>query len=128
SGAQARLIFRLIDRESGHHLWAHRIEGDWDRAAAFDEQLATRLAAALRPSLRAAEIDRALQKRDADLTAQDLALRAMPGVLSLDEAGNVRAIELLNEAMSRDPDNRLRLARAAWAYASAVVSCFGSYA
>ena len=126
TGAQARLIFRLIDRETGRHLWAHRIEGDWDRAAAFDEQLATRLAAALRPSLRAAEIDRALQKRDADLTAQDLALRAMPGVLSLDEAGNARAIELLNAAMARDPDNPLPLALAAWAYAQRVVYYFGS--
>jgi AraC-like DNA-binding protein/tetratricopeptide (TPR) repeat protein len=126
SGAQARLIFRLIDRESGRHLWAHRIEGDWDCAAAFDEQLATRLAAALRPSLRAAEIDRALQKRDADLTAQDLALRAMPGVLSLDEAGNARAIELLNEAMNRDPGEPLPFALAAWAYAQRVVYYFGS--
>jgi AraC-like DNA-binding protein/tetratricopeptide (TPR) repeat protein len=124
-GAQARLIFRLIDRENGRHLWAHRIEGDWDRAAAFDEQLATRLAAALRPSLRAAEIDRALQKRDTDLTAQDLALRAMPGVLSLDEAGHARAMELLNEAMARDPDNPLPLALAAWAYAQRVVYYFG---
>lgn len=126
SGAQARLIFRLIDRESASHLWAHRIEGDWDRASAFDEQLATRLAAALRPSLRAAEIDRALQKRDADLTAQDLALRAMPGVLSLDEAGNARAIGLLNEAMARDPGNPLPFAFAAWAHAQRIVYYFGS--
>lgn len=126
TGAQARLIFRLIDRDSGRHLWAHRIEGDWDRAAAFDEQLATRLAAALRPSLRAAEIDRALQKKDCDLTAQDLALRAMPGVLSLDEAGNARAIELLNQAMARDPGDPLPLALAAWAYAQRVVYYFGS--
>jgi AraC-like DNA-binding protein/tetratricopeptide (TPR) repeat protein len=125
TGAQARLIFRLIDRENGRHLWAHRIEGDWDRATAFDEQLATRFAAALRPSLRAAEIDRALQKPDTDLTAQDLALRAMPGVLSLDEAGNTRAMELLNEAMARDPDNPLPLALAAWAYAQRVVYYFG---
>ena len=127
SGAQARLIFRLIDRESGRHLWAHRVEGDWDHAAAFDEQLATRLAAAMRPSLRAAEIDRALQKPDTDLTAHDLALRAMPGVLSLDEAGNAHAIELLNEAMGRAPREPLPFAFAAWAHAQRVVYYFGSY-
>lgn len=126
SGPQARLIFRLIDRETGRHLWAHRIEGEWDRAVAFDEQLATRLAAALHPSLRTAEIDRALQKPDADLTAQDLALRAMPSVLSLDEHGNARAIELLNEAMARDPDNPLPFALAAWAYGQRVVYYFGT--
>lgn len=126
TGAQARLIFRLIDRESGRHLWAQRIEGDWDRAGAFDEQLATRLAAALRPSLRTAEIDRALQKPDADLTAQDLALRALPGVLSLDEGGNARAIELLQQAMARDPSDPLPLALAAWAHAQRVVYYFGA--
>ncbi|MFX4593073.1 hypothetical protein ABTB06_19960, partial [Acinetobacter baumannii] len=87
------------------HLWAHRIEGDRDLAAAFDEQFATRLAAALHPSLRTAEIERALNKPDRELTAHDLALRAMPGVLSLDERGNARAIELLQEAMTRDPEN-----------------------
>ena len=124
-GTQARLIFRLIDRETGRHLWAHRIEGDWNQAASFDEQLATRLAASLHPSLRAAEIDRAMQKPDAGLTAQDLAMRAMQGVLSLDEQGNTRAIALLNEAMERDPDNPLPFALAAWAHAQRIVYYFG---
>ena len=126
SGAQARLVFRLIDRENGRHLWAHRIEGDWSDATVFDEPLATRLAAALCPSLRAAEIDRALQKPDSDITAQDLVLRAMPGVLSLDEAGNTRAIELLNEAMIRDPGNPSPYAFAAWAHAQRIVYYFGA--
>jgi AraC-like DNA-binding protein len=126
TGAQARLIFRLIDRETGRHLWAHRIDGDWDGTATFDEQLATRLAAALHPSLRAAEMERAIKKPDRELTAHDLALRAMPGVLSLDEQGNARAIELLNEAMARDPDNPLAFALAAWAHGQRVVYYFGS--
>ena len=126
SGAQGRLVFRLIDRETGRHLWAHRIEGDWDKANAFDEQTATRLAAALRPSLRAAEIERALNKPDGELTAQDLALRAMPGVLSLDEQGNARAIELLNQAMRRDTENPLGYALAAWAHGQRVVYHFGA--
>jgi len=42
-------------------------------------------------------------KPDWDLSAQDLALRAMPGVLSLDAEGNARALHLLNDAMDRDP-------------------------
>jgi len=126
AGAQARLILRLIDRDTGRHLWAHRIEGNWEEATAFDEPIATRLAAALHPSLRAAEIDRARQKPDGELTAQDLALRAMPGVLSLDEQGNARAIELLDEAMKRDPENALACALAAWAHGQRVIYYFGS--
>src|SRR5204862_312587 len=38
-------------------------------------------------SLRAAEIDHALRKPRTDLSADDFALRAMPGVLSLDAEG-----------------------------------------
>src|SRR5262245_60881212 len=30
SGTQSRLIFRMIDRDTGGHLWAHRIEGPFD--------------------------------------------------------------------------------------------------
>lgn len=124
--AQTRMILRLVDRETGNHLWAQRIDGVWKRTPAFDEQLATRIAAALHPSLRAAEIDRAQKKPDIDLTAQDLALRAMPYVLSLDEAGNARALELLYEAMTRDPDNPLPVALAAWAHGQRVVYYFSS--
>ena len=126
TGRQTRLIFRLIDRETGRHLWAHRVEGPFDGAAEADEQLATRITAALHPTLRSAEIDRALKKPDSCVTAQDLALRAMPCVLSLDAEGNARALDLLNDAMERDPDNALSAALAAWAYGQRVVYHFTS--
>jgi AraC-like DNA-binding protein/tetratricopeptide (TPR) repeat protein len=124
TGTQSRLILRLIDKETGRHLWAHRAEGLGE--AAFDEQLATRIAAALQPTLRTAEIDRALRTPDAELTAQDRALRAMPGVLSLDAQGNARALDLLNAAMERDPDHAFSAALAAWAHAQRVVYYFTS--
>lgn len=124
TGASARLILRLVDRQTARHLWAHRVEGPFDNAAAFDEQLATRIAAALHPALRAAEIDRALRTPDDRLTAQDLALRAMPGVLSLDAQGNARALALLDMAMDRDPGNALAVALAAWAHGQRVIYHF----
>ena len=126
TGTQTRLIFRLIDRETGRHLWAHRAEGPLDVAAALDERLATRITAALHPTLRSAEIDRALRKPNSDLSAQDLALRAMPGVLSLDAEGNARALQLLTDAMDRDPDHALSAALAAWAYGQRGVYHFTS--
>lgn len=112
---QARLVFRLIDRESGRHVWAHRVEAPLG-IGSFDEQLAARIAAAMVPGLRAAEIDRATGKPDGALDAQDLALRALPGVLSLDAEGNARALALLNRAMDLDPDHALSAALAAWAH------------
>lgn len=123
---QNRLILRLVDRQTGRHLWAHRAEWPFEGAAAFDEQLATRITAALQPTLRSAEIEHALRKRDCDLTPQDLALRAMPCVLSLDVEGNARAVDLLNDAMDGDPDHALSVALAAWAHGQRGVYHFTS--
>ncbi len=114
SGCQTRLTFRLIDAETGGHLWAHRSDGALGDAAA-EEHLATRIAAALQPCLRLVEIDRARRMPEHELSPHDLALRAMPGVLSLDADGNARALDLLERATDRDPDHALATALAAWA-------------
>jgi AraC-like DNA-binding protein/Tfp pilus assembly protein PilF len=123
-GAQTRLTFRLIDSETGRQLWAHRSDGALHDDNTAGEHLATRIAAALQPCLRSAEIERALRKPGTDLGAHDLALRAMPGVLSLDAEGNARALDLLERAMEQDPGHALATALAAWAHAQRVVYHF----
>ena len=116
SGKQMRLTLRLIEAGTGRHLSAYRFDGALDEYSAPKEYLATRIAAALQPCLRLAEIERAQRRPDVDLSPHDLALRAMPHVLSLDADGNARATELLERAMNRDPDHALATALAAWAY------------
>jgi tetratricopeptide (TPR) repeat protein len=125
-GRQTRLTFRLVEAATGRHLSAYRSDGALDDDAAPKEHLATRIAAALQPCLRLAEIDRASRKPDVDLSPHDLALRAMPHVLSLDAEGNARALDLLERAMERDPDHALATALAAWAYGQRVVYHFAA--
>ncbi len=124
SGRQTRLTFRLIEIETGRHLWAHRSDGALGEDTAAEEHLATRIAAALQPCLRLAEIDRARCKPDADLSPHDLTLRAMPGVLSFEAEGNARALDLLARATNRDPNHALATALAAWARVQRVVYHF----
>lgn len=124
AGTQMHLTVRLIDTQSGGQLWAQRSDGVLRDGIATTEHLAARIAAALQPCLRLAEIDRALRKPAADLSAQDLALRAMPGVLSLDACGNARALEMLERAMDEDPNHSLAVALAAWARVQRVVYHF----
>ena len=124
SGAQTHLTIRLIDTETGGQLWAHRADGVLRDDTSTTEHLAIRIAAALQPCLRLAEIDRALRKPITSLGAQDLALRAMPGVLSLDANGNARALELLERAMDQKPNHPLATALAAWAHVQRVVYHF----
>ena len=123
SERHTRLTFRLIDAETGRHLTAHRSDGPLGDDA-LDERLATKIVAAMQPCLRLAEIDRASRKPEAELTPHDLALRAMPCVLSLNAEGNARALDLLERAMQRDPRNALATALAAWAYGQRVVYHF----
>jgi AraC-like DNA-binding protein/tetratricopeptide (TPR) repeat protein len=124
--AQKRLVIHLIDQESGRQLWAHRTEGVQIDGSQSHDQLATRIVAALQPHLRCAEIERAQDRPDTELGPHDLALRAMPGVLSLDAEGNARALELLEQALHRDPDSALAAALAAWAYVQRVIYHFTS--
>jgi len=124
SGRQTRLTVRLIEAETGRHLWAHRADGALGGDSAPEEHLATRIAASLQPCLRLAEIERARRLPDSELSPQDLTLRAMPDVLSLDAEGNARALDLLERATDRDPGNALATALAAWARVQRVVYHF----
>lgn len=126
SGQQSRLTFQLIDAETGRHLTAHRSDGLLGDDATLDEHLAIKIVAAMQPCLRLAEIDRAGRKPDADLSPHDMALRAMPCVLSLNAEGNADALDLLERAMERDPGNALAVALAAWAYGQRVVYHFAA--
>ncbi|HLJ21857.1 MAG TPA: helix-turn-helix domain-containing protein, partial [Stellaceae bacterium] len=124
SGHQARLTLRLIEADTGRHLWAHRSEGAGDRDFMLEEHHATRIVAALQPHLRQAEVERARRQPDSDLSAQDLALRALPSVLAMDAEGNARALDLLERALERDPEHALATSLAAWAHAQRVVYHF----
>ncbi|MFH1342431.1 MAG: helix-turn-helix domain-containing protein [Pseudomonadota bacterium] len=126
SDRQTRLTFRLIDAETGRHLTAYRSDSAPGQDFGLDEHLATRIVAAIQPCLRSAEIDRASRKPEAELSPHDMALRAMPWVLSLNAEGNANALELLERAMERDPDNALATALAAWAYGQRVVYHFAA--
>jgi AraC-like DNA-binding protein/tetratricopeptide (TPR) repeat protein len=124
SGAQTRLLFRLVESETGRQLWAHRTDGLVCGDPAAEENLATRIAAALQPCLRTAEIEHALGKPRDELSPHDLALRAMPGVLAFDAEGNARALDLLEQAIAADPQQALAVALTAWAHLQRVVYHF----
>jgi AraC-like DNA-binding protein/tetratricopeptide (TPR) repeat protein len=124
SDGQPRLSFRLLEAETGRYVWAHRADGVLGNDLVLEEHHATRIAAALQPNLRLAEIERARRKPEIDLSAHDLTLRAMPHALSLDSDGNARAIDLLDRAMDLDPNNALATALAAWAHAQRVIYHF----
>ncbi len=116
SRGRLRVTVILTDASTGRHLWADHWDGARDEAFAFEERVASRAARAIELTLRDAEIDRVSRKDPAELNAWELAMRAMPDVLSYKATAEARALELLERAMELAPHDPLPLSLAAWCH------------
>ncbi|MEX0852292.1 MAG: hypothetical protein WD036_03290 [Bauldia sp.] len=103
SGDQVRVTAQLIDAENGAHIWADSFRGKADNIFEFEDRIAESVAGALRPSIRAAEIEQAKRKRPNSLAAYDLVLKALPLLWSHRGDANGEAIDLLDRALAIDP-------------------------
>ena len=104
AAGRVRITAQLIEAETRKHIWAERYDRAIDDIFALQDEITISTVAAIEPSLRQAEIERAKRKRPEDLGAYDLVLRATPLVDALmpDEAS--RAIPLLEQALALEPD------------------------
>jgi TolB-like protein/class 3 adenylate cyclase len=102
-GGRVRITAQLIDAETGTHLWADRFDGSLDDVFDLQDQVATSVAGVIEPALRASEIRRAASRPTKDLTAYDLYLRALPAMYSWSRDGVFGALDLLEQAIARDP-------------------------
>jgi adenylate cyclase len=121
AGDRLRVSAQLVDATSGAHIWSESYDGVVDNLFDFEDQIAERVAGALHPSIRAAEIALARRKRPENLAAYDLVLRAMPCLWAHRRDDNAEAIRLLGDALELDPSYGRAAALAAWARAQHVV-------
>jgi TolB-like protein len=112
SGGRLRITAQLIDAQDATHLWADRFDGSLQDVFDLQDEVATRVAGVIEPTLEAAEIRRAMRRPTRDLTAYDLYLRAVQVHNSFTREGVIKALELLEEAIARDPGYGPALARA----------------
>ncbi len=120
-GDRVRVTAQLIDASTSTHLWADRYDGVVANLFDFEDEIASRVTGALRPSIWDAEIALARRKRPENMAAYDLVLRALPHLWAHRREDNAEAIRLLDEAMARDPAYARAAAIAAWARAQHVV-------
>ena len=85
AGSRVRITVQLIDVTSGAHVWADRVDGTLEDVFDLQDRITERVAGALQPSIRLAEIERARRKRPQDLGAYDYTMRAMPYVWALEK-------------------------------------------
>jgi AraC-like DNA-binding protein/tetratricopeptide (TPR) repeat protein len=116
SRSQLRVAMILVDAATGRYLWTHRWEGNAEQAFAFQEHIASCIAASLQSPLRETEVGRATRKDPTQLNAWELTMRALPGVLSFEASGEAMALELLEQAMGLAPQDPLPVALAAWCH------------
>jgi len=99
---QVLFVVQLIDAARGGHIWSGRFQDQMDNVFALQDRLATKVAAAIAPALMSVEVERALHKPTASLSAFDLYLRALPRFrTSLQD--NEQALDLLAKAIELDP-------------------------
>ena len=104
---RVRITAQLIDAETRAHIWADRYDRAIDDIFALQDEITLSTVAAIEPSLRQAEINRAKRKRPENLDAYDLLLRATPLVDTGMPEGASQAVPLLERALLLEPNYAL---------------------
>src|SRR3546814_10895182 len=77
-GGRVRITVQLVDTETGRQLWSDRFEDASGGLFELQDRIASRVAGAINPRIRASEIERARRHTPENLQAYDLVLRALP--------------------------------------------------
>ena len=99
SSTHLRLNAQLIDTRTDTHVWAQQYDRDLDDLFAIQSEIAQKVAERLNAKVTSAERLAIEEKPTTDLTAFELYSRAG----DLLTADTLKAIDLLNQAVARDP-------------------------
>ena len=113
AGGRVRITAQLIDAQTGTHLWADRFDGSLEDVFELQDRVATSIAGVIEPTLQAAEIRLSVERPTKDLTAYDLYLRARALGSSYEKDQIAEALDLLEQAIAREPRYGPALAQAA---------------
>ena len=113
AGSRVRITAQLIEAETDAHLWADRFDGSLEDVFDLQDKVAISVAGVIEPTLEAAEMRRSVERPTHDLTAYDLYLRALSSSFSWERSGLFHALDLLGQAIQRDPRYGLALVLAA---------------
>jgi len=112
-GNRVRIFARMVEAETGGHLWTERFDRALDDIFELQDEIALNVVGAIEPSLRKAEAERVKRKRPDNLDAYDLVLQSQSDVYSGMPARVTKALVLLERALALEPDYALAHAFAA---------------
>ena len=129
-GAQLRLNAQLIDTRTDTHVWAEQYDRDLNDLFAIQSETAQKVAERLHAKITAAEKLAIEGRPTGDLVAFDLYSQAnhiLPGTALATEGEVRQAIDLLNQAVARDPSFFGAYCQLAWAHDELYFSGLGPY-
>src|SRR5437667_2035057 len=119
-GARLHMNTQLIDTRTDTHIWAEQYDRDLNDLFAIQSEIAQKVAQQLHAKISPAEKAAIERRPTGDLVAFDLYSRAshmFPGASFGDGMANFgQAIELLNQAVARDPSFFQAYCQLAWAH------------
>jgi len=113
AAGRVRITTQLIEAETRTHIWAERYDRAIDDIFAVQDEITISTVAAIEPTLRQAEIERAERKRPENLDAYDLVLRATPFSDTGMPEGALQALPFLERALALEPNYALAHGQAA---------------
>jgi adenylate cyclase len=118
AAGRVRITGQLIDAVTGAHLWADRYDGALPHVFELQDTVAVSVAGVIEPTLQTAEMRRSSDRPTNDLTAYDLYLRALAPIRSgeWEKERYLQALDLLSQAIERDPRYGPALAAAAFCH------------
>jgi adenylate cyclase len=107
AAGRVRITTQLVEAEARTHIWGERYDRAIDDIFAVQDDITISTVAAIEPSLRQAEIERAKRKRSENLDAYDLVLCATPFSDTGMPEGVLQAMPFLERALALEPNYAL---------------------
>jgi tetratricopeptide (TPR) repeat protein len=118
AGNRVRVTGQLIDAASGEHIWADRFDRDLTDIFAVQDELTQEIISALRIKLTPEQKNRLGRRNTIEEEAYDLFLRAREHTWHATKTGSIEARDLLERAVTINPDFAAAHASIAATYAN----------
>jgi TolB-like protein/class 3 adenylate cyclase len=113
---RVRVTGQLIDTVTGVHLWAERFDGQLNDVFDLQDEVTSKVVAALVPKIERAEMEHAKRKPTESLTAYDCYIRGKANFYRSSRRSIAEALALFERAFQLDSEFASAYAMAAWCY------------